>query len=308
MYIFNPNKREGQYSSIIEEEKQVIFASTNDSVAIDWLKENGLHLSLIEDIQSDDQSITYDEIGESKLKIMKYLLFDDKVATAYNVSILYMKNKLFILSKEPKVIDCIKNSYLKNSDDRHSPSYLLYLFPDIIIDNNNFLLGEIEDRLEKLEENIFNFKAEENLLHRDIYYIRRTLDKILKISTQERDSLRKGYDYLSSKEKDTLQYEYLDLKEHIRYLIDESKALLERSEYLQNLHTGMLSTYMNKAMQKLAAISLIFLPLTFIAGVYGMNFIYMPELTWKYGYFIVWLFYIVIAVVVFVKLRKMRWL
>jgi len=308
MYIFNPNKREGQYSSIIEEEKQVIFASTNDSVAIDWLKENGLHLSLIEDIQSDDQSITYDEIGESKLKIMKYLLFDDKVATAYNVSILYMKNKLFILSKEPKVIDCIKNSYLENSDDRHSPSYLLYLFPDIIIDNNNFLLGEIEDRLEKLEENIFNFKAEENLLHRDIYYIRRTLDKILKISTQERDSLRKGYDYLSSKEKDTLQYEYLDLKEHIRYLIDESKALLERSEYLQNLHTGMLSTYMNKAMQKLAAISLIFLPLTFIAGVYGMNFIYMPELTWKYGYFIVWLFYIIIAVVVFVKLRKMRWL
>ena len=61
-------------------------------------------------------------------------------------------------------------------------------------------------------------------------------------------------------------------------------ALLDRSEYLLNLHTGMLSTRMNKAMQKLAAISLIFLPLTFIAGVYGMNFTHMPELKWAFGY------------------------
>ncbi len=105
-----------------------------------------------------------------------------------------------------------------------------------------------------------------------------------------------------------MQYEYLYLKEHIRYLISESVALLTRSEYLLNLHTGILFTRMNKAMQKLAAISLIFLPLTFIAGVYGMNFIHMPELQWKFGYAMVWIIYIVIALIVFIKLRKMKWL
>ena len=58
-------------------------------------------------------------------------------------------------------------------------------------------------------------------------------------------------------------------------------------------------------MQKLAAISLIFLPLTFIAGVYGMNFTHMPELQWEFGYAMVWIVYIVIAViVVFIKLKK----
>jgi len=145
-------------------------------------------------------------------------------------------------------------------------------------------------------------------MHQDIYYMRRTLDKLLKIATQEKDSVRKGYDHLSDEEKEALQYEYLDIKEHIRYLISESMALLDRSEYLLNLHTGMLSTRMNKAMQKLAAISLIFLPLTFIAGIYGMNFMNMPELKWEFGYAMVWTIYIVIAVVVFTKLRKMKWL
>jgi len=65
---------------------------------------------------------------------------------------------------------------------------------------------------------------------------------------------------------------------------------------------------MNKVMQKLAAISLIFLPLSFLAGVYGMNFINMPELKWEFGYPFAWMIYIGIAVSVFIKLKRMKWL
>ena len=310
MDIYNPHTKVA-VDDILEKEEQVIFVSSGDDAVPSWLQSHGLHESLIEDIQSEEQSITFDEIEASKLKVMKYLLPDQKDARltlSYNVSILYFENKLFILSYERQVMEAIKEKYLAHDDTRFSTAYLLYLFPDIIIDNNTSILVAIETRMETLEGHIFHDKAKENVLHQDIYYMRRTLDKLLKFATQEKDSIRKGYDHLNKEEKEALQYEYLDLKEHIRYLISESMALLDRSEYLLNLHTGMLSTHMNKAMQKLAAISLIFLPLTFIAGVYGMNFTHMPELQWEFGYAMVWIVYIVIAIVVFIKLRKMKWL
>jgi len=311
MYIVNPHNKTSPSSEIVEKEEQVIFASSHDRDVINWLEAHGLHASLIEDIESKDQSISFDEIENSKLKIMKYILpneEDVRRTLNYNVSILHFENKLFILSEEEKVISRIREVYLAHDDSRYNTAYLLYLFPDIIIDNNTSMLEQIEERLETLEDHIFHDRAKENVLHQDIYYMRRTLDKLLKIATQEKDSIRKGYDHLSKEEENALQYEYLDIKEHIRFLIDESRALLDRSEYLLNLHTGILSTRMNKAMQRLAAISLIFLPLTFIAGVYGMNFINMPELKWEFGYAMVWIIYIVIAVIVFIQLRKMKWL
>ena len=311
MDIYNPHTKEIVGEGLLEKEEQVIFVSSGDDSVLSWLQSHGLHASLIEDIQSEEQSITFDEIENFNLKVMKYLLPNEEDARStlsYNVSILYFENKLFILSSEAKVIDRIKEKYLAHDDTRFSTSYLLYLFPDIIIDNNTSMLVAIEERLGTLEEHIFHDKAKENVLHQDIYYMRRTLDKLYKIATQEKDSIRKGYDHLPEKEKEALQYEYLDLKEHIRYLISESVALLTRSEYLLNLHTGILSTRMNKVMQKLAAISLIFLPLSFLAGVYGMNFTNMPELKWEFGYALAWMIYIGIAVTVFVKLRKMKWL
>ena len=311
MYIYNPHTKEISVEALLEKEEQVIFATNQDATVISWLQEHGLHASLIEDIQSEDQSITFEEIEASKLKVMKYLLSseeDIRLTLSYNVTLLYFENKLFIFSSEIKVIERIRKIYLAHDDTRFNTDYLLYLFPDIVIDNNTAMLDHIEKYLETVEDNIFHDQAKENVLHQDIYYMRRTLDKLLKIATQEKDSVRKVYDHLSEDEKQALQYEYLDIKEHIRYLISESMALLDRSEYLLNLHTGMLSTRMNKAMQKLAAISLIFLPLTFIAGIYGMNFMNMPELKWEFGYAMVWTIDIVIAVVVFIKLRKMKWL
>ena len=311
MKIYNLHTKEAVTATILEKKQQVIFASSDDDAAVSWLQEQGLHTSLIEDIQSEDQSVTFEEIEESKLKVMKYLVRnkeDGRLTFDYNVSILYFKKKLFILSSEAQVIEQIRKRYLAHDDTRYSIAYLLYLFLDIIIDNNTSMLAHIEERLETLEEHIFYEKAKENVLHQDIYYMRRTLDKLHKIATQEKDSIRKGYDHLPSKEKEALQYEYLDIKEHVRFLMSESTTLLDRSEYLLNLYNGILSTRMNKVMQKLAAISLIFLPLTFIAGVYGMNFSHMPELQWKYGYVVAWIIYLSIATIVFVRLKKMKWL
>ena len=71
---------------------------------------------------------------------------------------------------------------------------------------------------------------------------------------------------------------------------------------------GILSTKMNKAMQRLAAISLIFLPLTFVVVNDGMNFEYMPELHWKYGYLMVWIVNLTLAGGIFIWLKKKKWI
>jgi magnesium transporter len=69
---------------------------------------------------------------------------------------------------------------------------------------------------------------------------------------------------------------------------------------------GLLSTQMNKAMQKLAGISILFMPITFLAGVYGMNFQYLPEIHWRYGYLYFWVLVVVILLVTFFWLKRQK--
>ena len=159
-----------------------------------------------------------------------------------------------------------------------------------------------------MEDNIFHENIEEDELQKDIYYARRTLNRISKVTIQEKDVINKAYNRFPPLIKKKLKYEFIDINEHLKYLINESRTLLDRTGYLLNLHMGILSTRMNKAMQRLAAISLIFLPLTFVVGNYGMNFKYMPELDWKYGYLMVWIINVSIAGGIFYWLKKKKWI
>ena len=120
--------------------------------------------------------------------------------------------------------------------------------------------------------------------------------------------VNKIYNHFPVETRRKLKYEFIDLKEHLSFSINESKTYLDRTGYLQNLLMGFLSNRMNQAMQRLAAISLIFLPLTFIVGNYGMNFKYMPELGWKYGYALVWGLNIAIGWFIYRWLKKQKWI
>ena len=112
MDIYNPHTKEIAVSRLFSEKKnRSSLPQVRMILPSAWLQEHGLHASLIEDIQSEEQSITFDDIEASKLKVMKYLLpskEDVRLTLSYNVSILYFENKLFIFSSEPKVIERIK--------------------------------------------------------------------------------------------------------------------------------------------------------------------------------------------------------
>jgi magnesium transporter len=310
MFIFTNSLEKKENITLEENQKQIIFSTVYKKEIIDWLLNHGFPESFIEDIQSEDQSITYEEAEDFKLLILKYIKFDEEENLLYddsNVVIIITENKFFVLTEEKEIITEIAKKFEKRYKNQ-SFEYVTYLIADILIDNTILIVDVIDEALENLEDSIFRETIEEDELQKDIYYARRTLNRIAKVTVQEKDAINRAYNKFPPTIRKELKYEFIDLNEHLKYLIDESRTLLDRTGYLLNLHMGILSTRMNKAMQRLAAISLIFLPLTFVVGNYGMNFKYMPELEWKYGYLMVWILNITIAVGIFFWLKKKKWI
>jgi len=295
----------------IDQERQIIFSTVDNKDIINWLKSHSFPESFIEDIQSEDQSITYEEADEFKFMVLKYIKFDEEEHLLYddsNVVFIITENKLFILAEERDIIVELAKKFAKRRHKYKNFEFLMYQIADILIDNTILIIDVIDEALENLEDSIFHEDIEEDELQKDIYYARRTLNRITKVSIHEKDVLNRMYHRFDDDIKESLKYEFIDLNEHLKYLINESKTLLDRTGYLLNLHMGILSTKMNKAMQRLAAISLIFLPLTFVVGNYGMNFDYMPELHWKYGYLFTWAINLSIAGSIYWWLKKKKWI
>jgi magnesium transporter len=310
MFIFTDKLQQAQ-NLIINGEIQIVFSTVDNKDIISWLKKHSFPESFIEDIQSEDQSISYEEAENFKFLVLKYIKFDEEENLLYddsNVVFIITENKLFILAQERDIVVELAKKFAKRRHKYKNFEYLLYQIADILIDNTILIIDVIDEALENLEDSIFHEDIEEDELQKDIYYARRTLNRITKVSIHEKDVLNRIYHRFNNEIRENLKYEFIDLNEHLKYLINESKTLLDRTGYLLNLHMGILSTKMNKAMQRLAAISLIFLPLTFVVGNYGMNFEYMPELHWKYGYLITWGINLTIAGSIYWWLKKKKWI
>ena len=313
MYIFSDRlyKKGEEEINLEEGKKQIVFSSTNNKKIIDWLLKNGFHESFIEDIKSEDQSVAYEENEGFKLIILKFfkstkeseLLFEDT-----NIVIIITKNKLLFLSDYDEIIKRMVGRFYRRYKPTDSIEYLTYTIMDILIDNTMNIIDFIDEKLEEIEDNIFDKEVDEEEIQKRLYFARRSLNRIAKQSILENDIINKIYNHYPTAVRKKLKFEFIDLKEHLSFLINESKSYLDRTGYLQNLLMGFLSNRMNQAMQRLAAISLIFLPLTFIVGNYGMNFRYMPELDWKYGYFYIWGVNLLIGFLIYRWLKKKKWI
>jgi len=313
MYIFADRfyKKGEDEIELKSDEKQVVFSSAKNEKLINWLLKNGFHESFIEDIQNEDQSVVYEENEGFKLIILKFfkqskeneLLFEDT-----NIVIIITKNKILFLSDFEDVVKKMVGRFYKRFKPTDSIEYLTYTILDILIDNTMNIVDFIDDKLEEIEDNIFEKDVDQEEIQKSLYFARRSLNRITKQSVFENDVINKIYNHYPTSVRKKLKFEFLDLKEHLNFLINESKSYLDRTGYLQNLLMGFISNRMNQAMQRLAAISLIFLPLTFIVGNYGMNFKNMPELSWEYGYYFVWALNLIIGFLIYRWLRKKQWI
>jgi magnesium transporter len=183
--------------------------------------------------------------------------------------------------------------------------YLLYRLIDIIVDNYYNVLDKVGDLIEEIEENVYenpsnktfykiqSLKKELIYLRKALYPLREALSKIVKGES----------DYIL---EENMRY-YSDVYDHVSHLIDSLDTYKDLTSSLLDIHINAMNTKMNEVMKVLTVISTIFIPLTFVVGVYGMNFDVMPELRWKWGYFVVWGVMISIVIGMLAYFRRKKW-
>lgn len=265
----------------------------------------------LEDIANTNQRVKID-IWDDYLHIILKMLEIDSEENEVNyeqLSIILKDNFLITFQEIPKdFFDSIRNKVLNSGNLKNlEVGYLAYLLIDKIVDNYLLIVDKIEDVVDDVEFRIMNNIEHENL--QDILDLKQNMNILKKfispvreiISRLQSTSLDK---YFSS----DLKYYLSDLKDHSIICFENIDILNNRSSELIQLYHSITSNNMNSVMKILAIISTIFMPITFICGLYGMNFVYMPELQYKYGYFITLIVMIILVVFMLIIFKKKKWL
>jgi magnesium transporter len=184
--------------------------------------------------------------------------------------------------------------------------YLAYALVDAIVDYYFHVLEDIGERVEKLEDEVVSSPTARTL--RTIHDVKRELIAL-------RRSIWPMREVVNAMIRDESPLISKDVKIYLRDLYDHTVHVIDSVETMRDIITGTLDVYLssvsnrlNQVMKVLTVMSSIFIPLTFIVGVYGMNFHYMPELEWRMGYPAVWLFMIALSVVLLALFRRKNWM
>jgi magnesium transporter len=165
-----------------------------------------------------------------------------------------------------------------------TPNYLAYLIIDHIVDEFFPWVDELENQLNKMEEKLFHIKNPTDRLINRIFELRRLLLALRKVVLPHRDLLSLLlHDDFINRERRTRAY-FMDIYDHLMRLMDRIDSQREIVSGLLEMCLSLQSKHMNEIMKILTIFGTVFLPITFISSVYGMNFDVMPELHWKYGY------------------------
>ena len=183
--------------------------------------------------------------------------------------------------------------------------YLAYALLDIVADTSLAFIDELEDRLELIEADISSEGALPDL--KTVHGTRRQVAEVHRLVRPFRDVSNHFINSGSPLIAETTQPYLRDLHDHAVQAVELTEFLRDHAASLRELYYTTTSHRMNQVMKVLAAISVIFLPLSFLAGVYGMNFVHMPELQFKYGYPILLFSFVLIGSVLAVVFKRKGW-
>ncbi|OJW76269.1 magnesium/cobalt transporter CorA [Spirosoma sp. 48-14] len=228
-----------------------------------------------------------------------------------HVSLVLGKNYLISFQEErtrdifEPVIDRIKASSGKTR--RNGADYLLYALMDVIVDHYFLITERIGEKMDELEEQLVQERVTQQTLA-FLYTLKRELSVIRRTIYPVRDIVNT----LLREESDLIQHNtvpYLrDLADHMNQVIETLDSYRELISGMMDVYYSIVSNRMNSVMKTLTIFSAIFMPLTFIVGVYGMNFENIPELHTKNGYFVVWGVMVAVTVGMVVYFRRRGWM
>ena len=187
-------------------------------------------------------------------------------------------------------------------------SMLLYELLDSQIDSYMPIIDAFEDQLEKLGDDIFISKEKEPVLLNRLLTAKSSALRLQRILAPQRELLGR----LASGEYSVIPHAariyFRDVYDHLARLANLAEGTRDLAGSTIETHLALVNNRMNEVMKVLTIISTIFIPLSFVAGVYGMNFEFMPELTWRWGYLLVWLVFLSIAGGMLMFFRRRKWI
>ena len=184
--------------------------------------------------------------------------------------------------------------------------YLAYALMDAVVDHYYVVLEKLGDKIENLEEVLLTEPSLETLqtihaLKREMIYFRKQVWPL----REALGSLLKDHSTLV---EETTRVFLRDVYDHAIQVIDTIESLRDVLSGLQDFYMSTISNRMNEVMKVLTIMATIFIPLTFIAGIYGMNFEFMPELKWKWSYPLLWVLLVAILGIMIFWFKRKKWL
>jgi magnesium transporter len=270
-----------------------------------------IHPLVLEDIVHTGQRPKMEDLGERLYVVLKMLKReqDEDDFEAEQVSLIIGSN--FVLSFQEEGGDVFHSvrERIRQGKGRIRKSgsdYLAYTLIDAIVDNYFPVLEHMGERIEALQEEVLeepdpaslktiqDTKREMIFLRKSVWPLRETVSGLIRAeSPLISENVRP---YLS------------DVYDHTIQIIDTIESYRDTVSGTLDIYLSSLSNKMNEVMKVLTIIATIFIPLTFIAGVYGMNFKYMPELAWRWGYLGVWIVFLVLGILMLLWFRRKKWL
>jgi len=274
-------------------------------------KHFGLHPLLQEDILNTDQRPKVEDHNDHLFIVLKMLHYDDKEkeVTIEQVSIILGSHFVISLHEGDGDIFNLIRERIKNKIGRHrtmGADYLAYTLIDAIVDHYFIVLEKLGERIELTEEALVTNPTQATI--KEIHTLKRELIFL-------RKSVWPLREVVNTLEREEPPLIHASVAPYLKDVYDHTIQVIDTIETFRDMVSGMLDIYlssvsnkMNEVMKVLTIIATIFIPLTFIAGVYGMNFTYMPELEWPWGYFLILGVMLVVALGMLTYFWKKKWL
>src|SRR5215213_6317852 len=191
---------------------------------------------------------------------------------------------------------------------QRGPAFLLHQILDQVVDFYSPVLDDFDTRIDKLEADIFTLKRPNNEILAEIMNLKRGVLRLRRISVKQMDILHRMSRGEFPLIPDEMRPFYRDVYDHLVRVTDLAESYRDIISGSLEAYLSVVSNRLNEIMKVLTIFSAVMLPLTFIAGVYGMNFENMPELHSRYGYYGVWIIMIAVAVAMLLFFKKRGWI
>ncbi len=274
-------------------------------------KDFELHPLILEDILNTGQRPKIEDFEKYIFIVLKKIYYDEKENETKIEQVSLILGQNFVISFQEKTGDVFEpiRERIRKAKGRirkAGADYLLYTLLDAIVDSYFAILEKIGDRIENLEESVVANPSSETLqtihrLKREMIFLRKSVWPLREVI----NNLGKTESLLVQQSTDI----YLrDVYDHTIQIIDTIETFRDMLSGLHDTYLSSISNKMNEIMKVLTIFAAIFIPLTFIAGIYGMNFSYMPELGWRWGYFTVWGVVLAVGISMAFYFKHKKWL